>query len=61
MEFLVTASIFVLQPPNQYTPGTFTLGVKLPGREANNSTPSSAKDKNHGPVSPLPKYVFMAW
>jgi hypothetical protein len=29
------------QPPNQWIPGALSLGVKLPGREADHSPPSS--------------------
>jgi hypothetical protein len=29
------------QPPIQWVPGSFSLGVKLPGREADHSPPSS--------------------
>jgi len=31
------------QPPIQWVPGAFSLGVKLPGREADHSPPSSAE------------------
>jgi hypothetical protein len=34
------------QPPIQWVPGTLSLGVKRPGREADHSTPSSANVKN---------------
>jgi hypothetical protein len=43
-----TASRTVLgptQPPIQWVPGAFTLGVKRPGREADHSLPSSAEVK----------------
>jgi hypothetical protein len=31
------------QPPIQWAPGAFSLGVKRPGREADHSPPSSAE------------------
>jgi hypothetical protein len=34
------------QPPIQWVPGARSLGVKRPGREADQSPPSSAEDKN---------------
>jgi hypothetical protein len=34
------------QPPIQWVPGTFSRGVKRPGREAHHSPPSSAEIKN---------------
>jgi hypothetical protein len=33
------------QPPIQWEPGAFTLGVKRPGREADHSPPSNAEVK----------------
>jgi hypothetical protein len=33
------------QPPIQWVPGTLSLGVKWPGREADHSPPSSAEVK----------------
>jgi hypothetical protein len=45
----ITASRTVLeltQPPTQWVPGTLSLGVKRPGREAGHSSPSSAEVKN---------------
>jgi hypothetical protein len=35
-----------IQPPIQWIPGAFSLGVKLPGREADHSTPYSAEVNN---------------
>jgi hypothetical protein len=34
------------QPPIQWVPGALSLEVKLPGREADHSPPSSAEVKN---------------
>jgi hypothetical protein len=34
------------QPPIQWVPGTLSLGVKWPGREADHSPPSSCEVKN---------------
>jgi len=33
------------QPPSQWVKGVLSLGVKLPGREADHSPPSSAEVK----------------
>jgi hypothetical protein len=41
--------------------GAFSLGVKQPGREADNSPPSSAEVKNAWKYTSTPQYVFMAW
>jgi hypothetical protein len=59
-----TASRTVLgptQPPIQWVPGTLSLGVKRPGREADHSSPSSAEVRMRGAISPLSQYVSMAW
>jgi hypothetical protein len=56
---LTTMSRTVLgptQPPNQWVPGAFSMGVKRPGREADHSPPSSAEVKGrvelyfHSPI-----------
>jgi hypothetical protein len=45
-----------IQPPIQWVPGALSLGVKLPGREADHSPPSSAEVKEsmelylHSPI-----------
>jgi hypothetical protein len=36
----------ITQPPIQWVPGTLSLGVKRPGREADHSPPSSAEVEN---------------
>jgi hypothetical protein len=47
-----------IQPPIQWVPGTLSLGVKRPGREADHSPPSSAEVKKwvelylHSPNTP---------
>jgi len=38
-----------------------SLGVKLPGREADHSSPSSAEVKNTWSYTFTPQYVFMVW
>jgi hypothetical protein len=38
------------QPPIQWVPGLFPLGVKWQGPETDHSPPSGAKVKNGGPV-----------
>jgi hypothetical protein len=48
------------QPPIQWVPGTLSLGVKRPGREAHHSPPSSAEVNNAWCYNPLPQYI-MAW
>jgi hypothetical protein len=46
------------QPPVQWVPGAVSLGIKLPGREADHSAPSSAEVKEwvelylHSPYTP---------
>jgi hypothetical protein len=42
------------QSPIQWVPGALSLHVKQPGREADNSPPSSAEVKNGGAITPLP-------
>jgi len=49
------------QPPIQWVLGAFTLGVKWPGREADQSPPSSAEVRNAWIYTSTPQYVFMAW
>jgi hypothetical protein len=39
----------------------FSLGVKRPEREADNSSSSSARSRMHGDMPPLPQYVSMSW
>jgi len=39
-------SLWPIQPPIQWVPGDLSPGVKLPGREADHSPPSSAGVKN---------------
>jgi hypothetical protein len=49
--------------PDSYPMGTrgTSLGVKRPGREADHSSPSSAKVKNEWSYTSTPQYAFMAW
>jgi len=44
------------QPPTQWVPGTLSLEVKRPGREADRSPPSSAGggQRMRGDIPPLP-------
>jgi hypothetical protein len=42
------------QPPIQWVPGALSLGVKRPGREADNSLPSSAEVKNMWSYASIP-------
>jgi hypothetical protein len=61
---IITASRTALgptQPPIQWVPGAVSLGVKLLGRQADHSPPSSAAVKNEWSYTPLPQYAFMAW
>jgi hypothetical protein len=61
---LTTASrpaLVPTQPPIQWVPGALSLGLEWPVREADNSTPSSAKLKNAWSYTSTPQYAFMAW
>jgi hypothetical protein len=49
------------QPPTQWVPGSLSLWVKRPGREADNSPPFSAEVNNAWNYTSTPQYVFMAW
>jgi hypothetical protein len=42
------------QPPIQWLPWALSPGVKRPGREADDSPPTSAEVKNGGSIHPLP-------
>jgi hypothetical protein len=42
------------QPPSPWLPAALSLGVKRPGREADNSPPSSAEVNMRGAIPPLP-------
>jgi hypothetical protein len=48
------------QLPIQWAPGALYLEIKRPGREADHSSPSSAKVKNAWSYTSIPKYVFTA-
>jgi hypothetical protein len=49
--------------PDSYpmVPGTLSLGVKRPGREADHSPPSSSEVKNAWNYTSTLQYAFMAW
>jgi hypothetical protein len=49
------------QPPIQWVPGVFSLGVKRLGREADHSPPPSAEVKNAWSYTSTSQYVFMVW
>jgi hypothetical protein len=49
------------KPPIQWVPGTLSLGLRLPGREANHSPPSNVEVKNAWSYTSIPQYAFMAW
>jgi hypothetical protein len=50
------------QPSIQWLPGALSLRVKRPGREANNSPPSSTEVKECVELYLYsPQYAFMAW
>jgi hypothetical protein len=49
----VSPALGPTQPPIQWVPGAVSLGVKLQGREADNSPPFSAEVKNGGAVPSL--------
>jgi len=44
----------------QWVSGALSLGVKLPGHEADHSPPSGAKVKNSWSYTSTPRYAFMA-
>jgi hypothetical protein len=46
--------------PIQWAPGALSTGVKLPGREANHSPPTSAEVKKMWIYTFTPQYAFMA-
>jgi hypothetical protein len=59
-----TASIPALgtiQPPIQWVPEAPCLGVKRPGRGAQNSSPPSAEVKNAWKCNSTSPYAFKAW
>jgi hypothetical protein len=47
--------------PIQWVPGTVSLGVKRPRREAEHSPPSSTEVKYAWSYTSTPPYVFMSW
>jgi hypothetical protein len=47
------------QPTVQWVQWDISPGVKTPGREADHSSPSSAKVKNCEVIPPFPSHVFM--
>jgi hypothetical protein len=49
-----------IQPPIQWLPATISPGVKLPGREADHSPPTSAEFKKIWIYTSTPPYAFMA-
>jgi hypothetical protein len=49
------------QSPIQWVPEALSSGVKLPGREADHSPPSSAEVKNVWHCTSIPQYAFMTW
>jgi hypothetical protein len=58
----IWVSMGVVRHPASYPMGTKVsfLGVKRPGREADQSPPSSAEVKNTWGYTSTPQYVFMA-
>jgi hypothetical protein len=50
-----------IQPPIQWVPGTFTLGVKRLGHEADKSSPSSSEVNNAWSYTSTPQYIFITW
>jgi hypothetical protein len=47
-------------PPIQWVPGAVSVGVQRPGRETDNSPPTSAEVKKMWIYTSTPPYVFMA-
>jgi hypothetical protein len=63
LDYFTTVSRLALgptQPPIQWVPGTVSLGVKPPRREANHSPPSSTEVKNEWSYTSTLQYIFMA-
>jgi hypothetical protein len=52
---------FLTQPPIQWIPGAFVLGVRRPGHEADHSPPPSVEVRNAWSYTSTPPYVFMTW
>jgi hypothetical protein len=48
------------QHPIKWLPGAISPGVKWPGREADQSRPSSAEVMNGGAIPPLP-YMYLQY
>jgi hypothetical protein len=59
----IRVSMGVVRHPASYPMGTRDSfpGVKRPGRETDNSPPSSAEVKNAWSYTSTPQYVFMTW
>jgi len=49
------------QPPIQWIPAALSLGLRLPGLETDNSSPSSAEVTNAWNYTSTSPYVFMVW
>jgi len=49
------------QLPTEWTSGSFTPGVKRPGREADHAPPYYAEVKNAWSYTSTAHFVFMAW
>jgi len=49
------------QPPIQWVPGSLSVGVKRPGRESDQSPPSSARSRMRGAIPPLTQYASKMW
>jgi hypothetical protein len=47
-------ALWSTQPPFQRVPEALFLGLKRPGHESDNSSPSSTEVKNGEAISPLP-------
>jgi hypothetical protein len=64
MLLFATAFITTLKPtqsPIQWVPGALSPDLKLPCREADNSSPSSAEVKNAWSYASANPYAFKAW
>jgi hypothetical protein len=48
------------QPPIKWVPGALCLAAKRPGREAENSSPTSAELKKIWIYTSIPPYAFIA-
>jgi hypothetical protein len=59
--FFTFVALGPTQPPSQWLQGALSLELKRPGREADQSPPSSAEEKNARIYTSTPQYTLMVW